>query len=59
MRTKNFPEKKRQRQLGALERLENGNPTFKDAKRQIRVLKERTAGGSRRDVRTKIRRGNT
>lgn len=48
MKTGNFPEKKRQRQLGALARLlgASGNP------KEIKVLQERTAVNLR-DVRTK------
>ena len=49
MKPCNFPERKRQRRLGALERLMNSTP---DAK-EIEVLRARTAGGEQFGVRTK------
>lgn len=55
---RNFPERKRQRQLGALSRIRDFTiKTGRSNAAEIVTLHERTAGGSLRDVRTKKYRG--
>lgn len=49
----NFPERKRQRQLGALKRLSPVSKKGKDNSPQFLALHVATAGGTARDTRTK------
>lgn len=54
---RNFPERKRQRRLGALHRMRPISEKGNNNAREIAHLIDLTSGGSQREVRTKKYRG--